>query len=116
MAELSLCRGEKLKVKNFPFNDGQVLIGTVYDKIAAIYIDTLNDTKEPIRVEIDFSDYIERIEFLEIEMEIINRSIADNSVYSSLQTMDDGNIITSNDEIIICNGITSRNLNECNSN
>lgn len=102
MAELSLYRGEKSKVKNLPLKDGQVLIGTISDKTAAVYIDTLNKTKELIRVEIDLSEYIERIESLEIAIELMNRSITENLAYTVLQTKDGINIITSNDERIIC--------------
>lgn len=102
MAELSLYRGEKSKVKKCPIKDGQVLIGTILDKTAAIYIDTLNKDKEPIRVEIDLSEYIERIESLEIAIELINRSIKDNLSYAVLQTKDGINIATSNNELIIC--------------
>lgn len=102
MAELSLYRGEKSKIKNFPLKDGQVLIGTISDKTAAIYIDTLNKAKELIRVEIDLSEYIERTESLEIAIELMNRSITENLAYTVLQTKDGINIITSNDERIIC--------------
>lgn len=102
MAKLSLYRGEKSKVKNLPLKDGQVLIGTISDKTAAVYIDTLNKTKELIRVEIDLSEYIERIESLEIAIELMNRSITDNLAYTVLQTKDGINIVTSNDERIIC--------------
>lgn len=102
MAELSLYRGEKSKVKNLPLKDGQVLIGTISDETAAIYIDTLNKAKELIRVEIDLTEYIERIESLEIAIELMNRSITENLAYTVLQTKDGINIITSNDERIIC--------------
>lgn len=102
MAELSLYRGEKSKVKDYPLKDGQVLIGTISDKTAAIYIDTLNKAKELIRVEIDLTEYIERIESLEIAIELMNRSITENLAYTVLQTTDGINIITSNDERIIC--------------
>lgn len=102
MAELSLYRGEKSKVKNHPLKDGQVLIGTISDKTAAIYIDTLNKAKELIRVEIDLIECIERIESLEIAIELMNRSITENLAYTVLQTTDGINIITSNDERIIC--------------
>lgn len=102
MAELSLYRGEKSKVKDYPIKDGQVLIGTISDKTAAIYIDTLNKAKELIRVEIDLSEYIERIESLEIAIELMNRSITDNLAYTVLQTQDGINIITNNAERIIC--------------
>lgn len=102
MAELSLYRGEKSKVKSFPLKDGQVLIGTISDKTAAIYIDTLNKAKELIRVEIDLSEYLERIESLEIAIELMNRSITDNLAYTVLQTKEGINIITSDGERIIC--------------
>lgn len=102
MAELSLYRGEKSKVKNYPIKDGQVLIGTISDKTAAIYIDTLNKTKELIRVEIDLSEYMERIESLEIAIELMNRSITDNISYATIQTKNNENIVTNNNEIIIC--------------
>lgn len=102
MAELSLYRGEKSKVKNLPLKDGQVLIGTISDETAAIYIDTLNKAKELIRVEIDLTEYIERIESLEIAIELMNRSITENLAYTVIQTTDGINIITSNDERIIC--------------
>lgn len=102
MAELGLYRGEKSKVKNLPLKDGQVLIGTISDKTAAIYIDTINNAKELIRVEIDLSEYMERIESLELAVELMNRSITDNLTYAVLQTKDNINIVTSKDEIIIC--------------
>lgn len=102
MAELSLYRGEKSKVKNYPIKDGQVLIGTISEKTAAIYIDTLNKAKEPIRVEIDFSEYFEKIESMETEIELINRYITENLMYAILQTSDDINIVTNGNEKIIC--------------
>lgn len=102
MAKLSLYRGEKSEVKNYPLKDGQVLIGTISDKTLAIYIDTINKAKELIRVEIDLTEYIERIESLEIAMELMNRFITDNLVYTVLQTTDGINIITDNGEMIIC--------------
>ena len=101
MAELSLYRGEKSKVKNFPLKDGQVLIGTISNKTAAIYIDILNKAKELIRVEIDLSEYEERILSLEIEIDLINRFITDNVTYTVFQTTDGVNIITNNNEIIL---------------
>ena len=57
---LNFYRGEKSKVKNLPLKDGQILIGTSSDKIESIYIDDLNKNGDPIRREIDFSNYIEK--------------------------------------------------------
>lgn len=103
MAELSLYRGEKSKVKNYPMKDGQVLIGTISEKTAAIYIDTKNKFDKLVRVEIDFSEYAEKITDLEIELELIKRSVSNNLVlYEALQTTDGVNIVTDNGEIIIC--------------
>lgn len=103
MAKLKLCRGEKSKVEKLPLNDGQVSIGTILDKTAAIYIDTLDKDGKTIRVSIDFTDYIKRIEELEASVELIKNSISDASLYTILQTNDGANIVTNNNETIVCN-------------